>query len=57
MRRLHNINDFNSKITTYPPSILSEYKGGCKKKKPKDTKKKKVMPKPKQTRRIRLRFP
>ena len=45
------------KITTYPPSILSEYKGGRKNKKPKDTKKKKVMPKSKPTRRIRLRFP
>lgn len=57
MRRLHIINDFNPKITTYPPSILSEYKGGRKNKKPKDTKKKKVMPKSKPTRRIRLRFP
>ena len=72
MRILDIINGFNPKITTYPPtytSVLSEYTGGRKKKKPKsitkDTKKKKVMPKPtkkpikkpKPTRRIRLRFP
>ena len=68
MRMLHIINGFNPKITTYPPtytSVLSGYKGGRKKKNPKsitkDTKKKKVMPKPtkkpKPTRRIRLRFP
>lgn len=70
MRMLHIINGFNPKITTYPPtytSVLSGYKGGRKKMKPKsitkNTKKKKVMPKPtkkpikKPTRRIRLRFP
>lgn len=64
MRRIHIINGFNPKITTYSStytSVLSEYKGGRKKKKPKsitkDTKKKKMMPKPKPTRRIRLRFP
>ena len=63
MRMLHIINEFNREITTYPStytSVLSGYTGG-RKKKPKsitkDTKKKKVMPKPKPTRRIRLRFP
>ena len=64
MRMLHIINGFNPKITTYPPtytSVLSGYKGGRKKKKPKsitkDTKKKKPTKKPKPTQRIRLRFP
>jgi hypothetical protein len=64
MHRIHIINGFNPEITTYPStytSVLMGYKGGRKKNKPKsitkDTKKKKVMPKPKPTRRIRLRFP
>ena len=53
MRRLHDINHFNPKITTHPSSILSEYKGGRKNKKPNT----KPIKKPKPTRRIRLRFP